>query len=54
MYFNQEELEQMIAAKLSPDQIMDILGWEMIDLVIALSENIQEYSEEFEKAVNEM
>lgn len=50
MYHNNTELKELIAAKLSVEQIMDILGWEMADLVEALSDEIDRYSEEFEDA----
>ncbi len=53
MYYNQEELKQMIVAKLSIDQILDILGWEISDLVEALSDEIDLYQEDFEMAVND-
>lgn len=46
-----ETLKDLIAAKLSPDEILDCLGWTTYELVDALSEHIQEYQEEFEDAV---
>ena len=50
-YHNQEELKALIAAKLSIEEILDILGWEMTDLVESLSDEIDLYAEEFEDAV---
>lgn len=51
VYYNNNELKDLIAAKLTVDQIMDILGWEMADLVEALSDEIEIYQDEFEEAV---
>ena len=51
MYHNLEELKEMIVAKLTIDEIMDVLGWEMKDLVEALSDDIDLYSEDFEIAI---
>jgi transcription initiation factor IIE alpha subunit len=51
MYHNLEELKEMVAAKLSTEQILDILGWEMSDLVEHLKEDINENAEAFEDAV---
>jgi len=53
MYHNNTELKDLIAAKLSVEQILDILGWEMADLVEALSSEIEQYAEEFEEACSE-
>ena len=51
VYYNNNELKDLIAAKLTVEQIMDILGWEMADLVEALSDEIDLYQDEFEDAV---
>lgn len=51
-YHNQNELKDLVAARLTVEEIMDILGWEMMDLVEALSDEIDLYSEEFEEAVS--
>jgi hypothetical protein len=51
MYHDRQELKDLIAAKLTVDEIMDILGWEMSDLVEALSDDIDLYAEEFEIAI---
>lgn len=51
MYYNHEELKEMIAAKFTIDEIMDILGWEMKDFVEAISDDIDLYAEEFEIAL---
>lgn len=51
MYHNNNELKDLIAAKLTVEQILDILGWEMADLVEALSEEIEIYQDDFEEAV---
>jgi hypothetical protein len=51
VYYNKNELKDLIAAKLTVEQIMDILGWEMADLVEALSDEIDLYHEDFEDAV---
>lgn len=52
MYHNNNELKDLIAAKLTVEQILDILGWEMADLVEALSEEIEIYQDDFEEAVS--
>ncbi len=51
VYHNNNELKDLIAAKLSVEEIMDILGWEMADLVEALAEDIEIFAEDFEEAV---
>lgn len=51
MYNNLEELKQLIAAKLSIEEIMDILGWTSVELVDALEDYIDEKQQEFERAV---
>jgi len=52
MYHSHDELKALIAAKLSVEEILDILGWEMPDLVEALSDEIDLYAEDFESACN--
>ena len=45
-----EDLKALIAAKLSPDEIMDILGWTSYELVDYIAEAIEEYETEFKQA----
>ena len=52
-YHNNEELKALIAAKLSIEEILDILGWEMTDLVEHLSDEIDLYADHFEAACAE-
>lgn len=47
-----EELKELISAKLTPDEILDILGWETYELVDALEEYIKEYEAEFQNAIS--
>ncbi len=51
MHNNFDELKDLIAAKLDPEEIMDLLGWEMPELVEALSEYIRDNIDEFIDAV---
>jgi len=51
MHPNLEELKELIAAELSIEEIMDILGWTNIDLVEALEDHINDSFLEFAKAV---
>lgn len=51
MHPNLEELKELVAAELSLEEIMDILGWTNIDLVEALEEYINDNFLEFAKAV---
>jgi hypothetical protein len=51
MHATFEELKELIAAELSVEEIMDILGWETPELVDALEDYIKEYEDEFKKAV---
>lgn len=46
-----EELKELIAAKLSLEEILDILGWNIQDLLEAIEDEIVVLQEEFEKAV---
>lgn len=46
-----EELKQLIAAKLTLEEIMDILGWDIGDLLETLEDEIEMLQEEFEKAI---
>lgn len=46
-----EELKELIAAKLSLEEIMDILGWNIEDLLEVLEDEIEMLQEDFEKAV---
>lgn len=45
------ELKDLIAAELSVEEILDILGWETVELVDALEDHIKEAEEEFKRAV---
>ena len=38
---------ELLAAKLTPDQLLDILGLEMLDLVYLLKEALDQNEEEF-------
>lgn len=51
MHNNFEELKQLIAAELSIEEILDILGWETRELVDALEEYIKEREDDFKDAV---
>jgi predicted transcriptional regulator len=51
MHPNLEELKELVAAELSLEEIMDILGWTNIDLVEALEEQINDSFQNFAKAV---
>ncbi len=51
MHATFEELKDLIAAELSVEEIMDILGWETPELVDALEDYIKEFEEEFKQAV---
>jgi glutamine phosphoribosylpyrophosphate amidotransferase len=46
-----DELKELIAARLSVEEMLDILGWDMYDLVEALHDEIEENKEEFLSAV---
>lgn len=48
-----ETLKELVAARLSLEEIMDILGWGNVDLVEFLEDYIQEYAPEFIEAVSE-
>lgn len=50
-YSTKEELKELIAAKLSVEEIMDILGWTNIELVDALEEYIMEMEDDFKDAI---
>ena len=51
MHATFEELKALIAAELSVDEILDILGWETPELVDALEDHIKELEDEFKQAV---
>jgi hypothetical protein len=51
MHATFEELKELIAAELSVEEILDILGWENTELVDALEDYIKEYEQEFKDAV---
>lgn len=48
---NLEELKALIVAKLDVLEFLDILGYELSDLVEVLEEEIEEQHEELERAV---
>jgi hypothetical protein len=45
-----EELKLLIASKLTIEEVMDILGWSMYDLVEEIETSIEENLKEFEDA----
>lgn len=47
---NIPEVLDLIAARLTVEEILDTLGWSTFDLVHALQEHIEENLEEFEEA----
>lgn len=51
MHNNFDELKDLIAAELSLEEIMDILGWETRELVDAIQEYIREHEDDFKDAV---
>ncbi len=51
MHATFEELKELIAAELSVEEIMDILGWETPELVDALEDYIKQFEDEFKQAV---
>ena len=51
MYHNKEELKQLVAAKLTVEEILDILEWDIYNLVDALEEQRMEQAEDFEDEV---
>jgi hypothetical protein len=51
MYHNLEELKDCISKQLSIEEILDLLGWDIADLVEKLSDEIEENQEAFEKAL---
>lgn len=46
--YDLEELKELIAKKWSVEELLDALGWDMFDLVDALSEKINENKEDLE------
>jgi hypothetical protein len=48
---NIEELKDLVAARLSVEEILDILGWTNIDLVNELEEHIEENIHDFISAI---
>lgn len=48
-----EQLKESIAARLDVEQILDILGFSTYELVEALEEQIEEFTEEFKAALDE-
>lgn len=47
---NKEELLALVAAKLSIEEILDILEWDVYNLVEKIQEEIMENAEEFQEA----
>lgn len=45
-----EELLDLIAAKLSIEEILDILGWTTYELVEAIQEHIEDQEQDFRDA----
>jgi len=45
-----KELLDLIAAKLSLEEILDILGWTTFELVEAIQDDIEELEDEFRDA----
>ncbi len=54
MYHNISELKELIASTLSIEQIMDILDFDVYDLIDALEAEIEERGEEFEDAIKDL
>lgn len=48
-----EQLKQHIIAKLSMEDVLDILGFSTEDLVEALADEIKHFEDEFTEAVND-
>lgn len=48
-----EQLKQHIIAKLSMEEVLDIIGFDVEDLVYALEEEIKHFEDEFTEAVND-
>ena len=51
MNYSLETLKELVAAKLSPDEILDILGWTTYELVEHLENEIRDSHEDFEDAL---
>ena len=51
MHATFEELKELIAAELSIEEIMDILGWETYELEDPLEDYIKEREDDFKDAV---
>ena len=52
-YHNLAELKELIAARLTVEEIMDVLVWDIYDLVDALEEIIEEEADAFEEAIKD-
>lgn len=48
---NQSELLDLIASKLDPDEILDILGWTSFELVEAIKDQIESNIDDFLEAI---
>ena len=51
MYDDFTELKELIAAELTVDQILDILGWGTYELVEAIEDEIRKYEDDFREAL---
>jgi len=49
--YSLQTLKELVAAKLSPEEIMDVLGWTTYELVDAIEDAIREAHEEFEEVL---
>jgi hypothetical protein len=50
---DKDTLKDLVASRLSIEEILDILGWDVPELVEYLEEPIMEQEVEFRKAVDE-
>jgi hypothetical protein len=50
MYHNTEELMDLVIARMTPDELLQALCWDMSDLVHSLKDEIEEQAEEIERA----
>jgi len=48
---NKEELASLVAANLSLEEIMDVLGWDIEELVVHLLDDIWDNKEDFMEAI---
>jgi hypothetical protein len=50
-YHNVEELMDLASKRLTPEELLDLLGMDMVDLVEKLKDEITESKEEIERAI---